>query len=1272
MPEPKKAVSAFSKKPTSLEVAAGSAAEFVAETAKVGAKVKWQRDGKEVAAGGRVSVQAEGSRHTLKVDAAAAEDAGSYAVVCGTSKVKFELKVKAAAAAVEEAATPVAAPAAMDASPAPAEANGAPDQSATAAANANGAPASDGDAPAPELNPEDMLTGEALVMARKLSLARCNTPEVAEGERRQELTGLFLEKPVSTVINMGGDAMFVAKVHAESLSKKPSVKWFKGKWMDLASKAGKHLQFKEMYDRNTKDFTFEMKVIAAKENFSGSYRCEVSMKDKIDSCPFDITVEARDSAQVLDIRQAFRRSSVMGDDAGELDFSALLKKRELKEVQETGPDEDVFNLLKSANPHDYEKIAFQHGITDLRGMLKRLRRMKAEKTKSAAFLKKLDPAYQVDKSSKARFVVEMNDPNAEVKWLKNGQEIRQSGKYIMETKGNQRILVIKNCNLADDAAYQVMVGDEKCSTELFVKEPPVVITQGLDDHSALVGERVEMMCEVSEEGAAVKWMKDGVELTREETFKYRFKKDGTRHCLIINDATKEDAGRYSVRTNGGESMAELHVEEKQLEVLQSIADLTIKAQEQAVFKCEVSDEKVTGRWFKNGVEVIPTPRINATHVGRIHKLTIDSVTEADEGDYTFVPDGYAISLSAKLNMLEVKIDYVPRQEPPKIHLETSDKMQQNTIVVVAGNKLRLDVPITGDPAPKVIWQRGDQGICTIAGRVRVESFPDHSTFVIDCAERGDQGEYSITVQNEAGEDKADMHIKVVDVPDPPLAPTIGNVGEDWCFAKWSPPEYDGGLPILGYVIERKKKQSYRWMRLNFDLWKELEFEAKRMIEGVSYEMRIYAVNAIGMSLPSSPSRPFVPIAPTGEPTNVSVEDVTDTTVTLKWRAPERIGAAGLDGYRIEYRKEGTEEWVVANPDHLTERTGYTVKGLPMGEKLNFRVTAWNAAGPSKPGLTNQAVIVREVVERPKIQMPRNLRQVYIKRVGETINVLIPFLGKPKPKATWKKDGEPVDIKHVSVRNSDTDSILFIRKCTRADSGKYELSVQIDNLEDKAILELQVIEKPGPPLAMKILDIWGFNVNLEWKLPTDNGNSEITGYTVQKADKKTMEWFTMVEHYRRTSYTASDLIMGNDYFFRVFAENMCGLSEEAGNTKNSAYIQKTGSTYKRPPYQEHDFMEAPKFTHPLVDLVAVAGYNATLSCCIRGNPRPKIIWFKNKVNLQEDPRYRMFGHQGVCTLEIRKPGPYDGGVYTCRAVNSLGEAEAECKLEVKVAQELARG
>lgn len=50
----------------------------------------------------------------------------------------------------------------------------------------------------------------------------------------------------------GGDITFVAKVEAKDLLRKPTVKWFKGKWMDLASKTGKHLQLKETFERQTK------------------------------------------------------------------------------------------------------------------------------------------------------------------------------------------------------------------------------------------------------------------------------------------------------------------------------------------------------------------------------------------------------------------------------------------------------------------------------------------------------------------------------------------------------------------------------------------------------------------------------------------------------------------------------------------------------------------------------------------------------------------------------------------------------------------------------------------------------------------------------------------------------------------------------------------------------------------------------------------------------------------------------------------------------------
>uniref|UniRef100_F6ZGS1 Myosin-binding protein C, cardiac-type n=1 Tax=Callithrix jacchus TaxID=9483 RepID=F6ZGS1_CALJA len=1274
MPEPgKKPVSAFSKKPRSVEVAAGGPAVFEAETERAGVKVRWQHRGSDISASDKYILAAEGTRHTLTVREVGPADQGAYAVIAGSSKVKFELKVIEA-----EKAEAMLAPA-----PSPAEGTQAPGEAPAPAAELGGS------APSPEGSSSAAPSG--------------TTPEAPD-----DPIGLFVMRPQDGEVTVGGSITFSARVAGASLLKPPVVKWFKGKWVDLSSKVGQHLQLHDSYDRASKVYLFELHITDAQPASAGGYRCEVSTKDKFDCSNFNLTVHEAMGPGDLDLLSAFRRTSLAGggrrisdshEDAGILDFSSLLKKsssfRASRDSKLEAPaEEDVWEILRQAPPSEYERIAFQYGVTDLRGMLKRLKGMRRDEKKSTAFQKKLEPAYQVSKGHKIRLTVELADPDAEVKWLKNGQEIQMSGsKYIFESIGAKRTLTISQCSLADDAAYQCMVGGEKCSTELFVKEPPVLITRPLEDQLVMVGQRVEFECEVSEEGAQVKWLKDGVELTREETFKYRFKKDGRRHHLIINEATLEDAGHYALRTSGGQALAELIVQEKKLEVYQSIADLTVGAKDQAVFKCEVSDENVRGVWLKNGKELVPNSRIKVSHIGRVHKLTIDDVTPADEADYSFVPEGFACNLSAKLHFMEVKIDFVPRQEPPKIHLDCPGRVP-DTIVVVAGNKLRLDVPISGDPAPTVIWQKAvTQGnkasarpasdapedaadsnewvfdkklLCETEGRVRVETTKDRSIFTVEGAEKEDEGIYTVTVKNPVGEDQVNLTVKVIDVPDAPAAPKISNVGEDSCMVQWEPPAYDGGQPVLGYILERKKKKSYRWMRLNFDLIRELSHEARRMIEGVVYETRVYAVNAIGMSRPSPASQPFMPIGPPSEPTHLAVEDVSDTTVSLKWRPPERVGAGGLDGYSVEYCLEGCSEWVAALQG-LTERTSMLVKDLPTGARLLFRVRAHNMAGSGAPVTTTEPVTVQEILQRPRLQLPRHLRQTIQKKVGEPVNLLIPFQGKPRPQVTWTKEGQPLVGEEVSVRNSPTDTILFIRAARRVHSGTYQVTVRIENMEDKATLVLQVVDKPSPPQDLQVTEAWGLNVALEWKPPQDDGNTELWGYTVQKADKKTMEWFTVLEHYRRTHCVVPELIIGNGYYFRVFSQNTVGSSDRAATTKEPVFIPRPGITYEPPNYKALDFSEAPSFTQPLMNRSVIAGYNTMLCCAVRGSPKPKISWFKNGLDLGEDARFRMFSKQGVLTLEIRKPCPFDGGIYVCRATNLQGEAQCECRLEVRVPQ-----
>ncbi|KAM6041266.1 myosin-binding protein H [Theristicus caerulescens] len=426
--------------------------------------------------------------------------------------------------------------------------------------------------------------------------------------------------------------------------------------------------------------------------------------------------------------------------------------------------------------------------------------------------------------------------------------------------------------------------------------------------------------------------------------------------------------------------------------------------------------------------------------------------------------------------------------------------------------------------------------------------------------------------------------------------------------------------------------------------------------------------------PAPPAEPQAPepkpekpkAEPPSSPLSLVVEEVSENSVTLTWKAPEQTGRSGLDGYVVEICKDGSTDWTAANKEPFLS-TRYKIQDLASGDKIHIRVKAVNASGASVPATLEQPVLIKEILQLPRIRMPRHLRQTYVRHVGDAVNMMIPFQGKPQPEVIWTKGGQPLDTSHINIRNTEKDTIFYIRKAQRSDSGKYELTVRINGAEDKATLDIRVIEPPGPPQNLKLVDVWGFNVALEWTPPVDNGNSEIKGYVVQKSDKKSGKWFTALERCTRTSCTISDLIIGNTYSFRVFAENACGLSEKAAVTSGVAHIKKTKTAYQPEKIPQRDMMEPPKFTQPLTDRTTTRGYSTHLFCSVRGFPQPKIIWMKNQMEIREDPKYIAMIEQGVCSLEIRKPNPFDGGIYTCKAVNPLGEASVDCKLDVKVPQ-----
>lgn len=64
------------------------------------------------------------------------------------------------------------------------------------------------------------------------------------------------------------------------------------------------------------------------------------------------------------------------------------------------------------------------------------------------------------------------------------------------------------------------------------------------------------------------------------------------------------------------------------------------------------------------------------------------------------------------------------------------------------------------------------------------------------------------------------------------------------------------------------------------------------------------------------------------PLKLTIEDVSDSSVTVSWEPPESLGTQGLQGYVLELRKEGGELW--AEHAGTRERAWETLAQTPLG------------------------------------------------------------------------------------------------------------------------------------------------------------------------------------------------------------------------------------------------------------------------------------------------------------------------------------------------------
>ncbi|XP_044160310.1 obscurin-like protein 1 [Bufo gargarizans] len=338
---------------------------------------------------------------------------------------------------------------------------------------------------------------------------------------------------------------------------------------------------------------------------------------------------------------------------------------------------------------------------------------------------------------------EVSRENALVHWYKDGEELEESENIVIEADGCHRRLIIQSAQTQDSGEFMCDAGDDSIFYNVFVKDPPVKIISTSDTKEILSGERLELSCEVSRENAEVYWYKDDEELQESENIILEV--DGCHHRLIILSVQTADSGEFVCDATDDSAVFNVTVTEPPVKIINTDDDTEHKclSGEPVALSCEVSRENAHVRWYRDGVEVEESENIRVESDGKHRRLIMTCATPEDSGEFVCDTGDDSVFYTVSVT------------EPPVKILNADDDTDERCF---SGEELVLSCEVSRENAP-VRWYKDGERI-EDSESVRLESDGRRRRLVILCAQTQDSGEFVC----DAGDDSILYNVTVTDPP----------------------------------------------------------------------------------------------------------------------------------------------------------------------------------------------------------------------------------------------------------------------------------------------------------------------------------------------------------------------------------------------------------------------------------------------------------------------------------------------------------------------------
>jgi len=880
-------------------------------------------------------------------------------------------------------------------------------------------------------------------------------------------------------------------------------------------------------------------------------------------------------------------------------------------------------------------------------------RKEREASNLPVFMVKLKNAELIKDSTSSLMVHVKGNPNPDVKFMKDGAELKEDGRVIVNRDGGPNgsyEIIVKKVAAGDAGSYSVVASNSAGKEESVAT---VTVKDSKDVFALLKGHERKV---APGEEPTFTWFKSGQEFDPQDRFKVLFKDEEDTLALVFQHINPEDAGLYTcvASTSAGKvsCSAELSVEGgvQQLlkapeppKILAALGDTDTSAGGSAMLEFKMRGyPRPNIKWTKDGQLVGTDDRHKFVYPDpESVALIISKVAGEDVGTYK-------VTLSNDLGETSTEGKLALSGAP-----QFTEKIEDQKTGIDAPWKIAAKV--TGEP--ELTWYLN--GVPAVMDtRVKcVKLTPESFELQFAKTTADDNGNWAVIAKNAHGEMSQFFSFAALMMPkfEEKLKDMEANEGKQL---------------VLKAKINCLPAPAVTWWKGETDVTKSSSFKVTKDPNGFDTliiasanrssagEFTIKATNEMG----TTSSKCTIKVN-----TKPSCDDLDDMEAFEGDLHTISIPCDGSPQPVIKWTKDGGE--LNFKDGHFTQtQTGgiynLAIKDIKPEDAGTYQAEFTNRAGEKK---VEAALNVHSLEELAIPKCMTDLKDKKAQKGGKTFFTM-KIRGEPIPEVSWYLNDVLIENNErfqVSCKEAEYLYRLDIEGCCEDDYGKVKVVAKNENgeSEKEASLEIQFPPeiqgaeefKAGPgDVAMVTFKVRAFpGADAVWNIIkiTGEGEEDFEETKIDSADKNFARFsidVTPDDQWELHTLSIKDATMEDAGCYEITAANRVGATKRRGTL---AIVT-----------------EPPTFPLGLADITTTLGSTETFETVVAGTPRPEVVWLRDGAELKKSKR-TLFEEE-ICAeggfrykLSFRDIVLKDFGKVELKATNMVGEESTSAVFQI---------